>query len=332
MRMPRVKAEGQGFYHCISRIIERRYIFQDEQKEVFCSILRKAEDFCGVQILTYAVLSNHFHVLLQVPEPQEITDKELLRRLRLFYSGEFVKTFATQLSEARDRAGAEEADRLRQPYLRRMHDVSAFMKLVKQRFSIWYNRHQNRLGTLWEDRFKSLLVEGSGGALIRVATYIDLNPVRAGLVKDPKDYRHSGYGEAVAGNQLARKGLCALMGSEQTWDQAASKYRCVLYVQGEVEGAGSRAGFDSETVRTELERDGVLSTATLLRCRVRYFSDGVVLGSRAFVEEIFQRYRVSFGAKRQDGARPMRHGAWEGLCTLRDLRLNVITAPPSVSG
>jgi putative transposase len=331
MRMPRVKAEGQGFYHCISRIIERRYIFQDEQKEVFCSILRKAEDFCGVQILTYAVLSNHFHVLLQVPESQEITDKELLRRLRLFYNGEFVKTFAIQLAEARTRSGAE-ADGLRQPYLRRMHDVSAFMKLVKQRFSIWYNRHQNRLGTLWEDRFKSLLVEGSGGALIRVATYIDLNPVRAGLVKDPKDYRHSGYGEAVAGNQLARKGLCALMGSEQTWDQAASKYRCVLYVQGEVEGAGSRAGFDSETVRTELERDGVLSTATLLRCRVRYFSDGVVLGSRAFVEEIFQRYRVSFGAKRQDGARPMRHGAWEGLCTLRDLRLNVITAPPSVSG
>ncbi len=43
MRMPRVKAEGQGFYHCISRIIERRYIFQDEQKEVFCSILRKAK-------------------------------------------------------------------------------------------------------------------------------------------------------------------------------------------------------------------------------------------------------------------------------------------------
>jgi putative transposase len=122
-----------------------------------------------VQILTYAVLSNHFHVLLEVPEPQEISDQELLRRLRLFYRGEFVKTFAILLAEARNRSGTE-ADGLLQPYLRRMHDVSGFMKLIKQRFSIWYNRQQNRLGTLWADRFKSLLVEGSEGALIRVAT------------------------------------------------------------------------------------------------------------------------------------------------------------------
>ncbi len=44
--------------------------------------------------------------------------------------------------------------------LARMHDLSEFMKTLKQRFSIWYNRnHDNRLGTLWMDRFKSVLVE-----------------------------------------------------------------------------------------------------------------------------------------------------------------------------
>lgn len=52
--------------------------------------------------------------------------------------------------------------------------------------------------TLWAERFKSVLVEGFGNALETVAAYIDLNPVWAGIVEDPKDYRFCGYAEAVA--------------------------------------------------------------------------------------------------------------------------------------
>ena len=58
-----------------------------------------------------------------------------------------------------------------------------------------------------------------------------------------------------------------------------------------------------------------------LRCRVRYFSDGLVLGSQAFVDSIFVRYRSQFGQNRKSGARPLRFGDWQGLCSLRDLRL-----------
>jgi hypothetical protein len=60
---------------------------------------------------------------------------------------------------------------------------------------------------------------------------------------------------------------------------------------------------------------------------VRYFSDGVAIGSRAFVESVFTAYRPCFGPKRRTGARPMRGGAWEGLCALRDLRKDVIRGP-----
>ena len=89
-----------------------------------------------------------------------------------------------------------------------MHDLSEFMKTLKQRFSIWYNRHHGgRLGTLWMDRFKSVLVQGEGNPLQTIAAYIDLNPVRAGLVEDPKDYRWCGYAEAVAGSKKAQRGL-----------------------------------------------------------------------------------------------------------------------------
>jgi hypothetical protein len=72
-----------------------------------------------------------------------------------------------------------------------------------------YNGRHGRTGTLWEDRFKSVLVENSESAKAAVAAYIDLNPVRAKIAADPKDYRWSGYGEACGGGKQARAGLAA---------------------------------------------------------------------------------------------------------------------------
>ena len=71
--------------------------------------------------------------------------------------------------------------------------------------------------------------------------------------------------------------------------------------------------------------DGKLPIQDALRCRVRYFTDGVVLGSSEFVEQVFRKYRDEFGRKRETGARSMRNGEWAGLCTMRDLRVQVIS-------
>ena len=93
-----------------------------------------------------------------------------------------------------------------------MGDVSQFMKLVKQRFSTWFNRSHNRYGTLWAERFKSVLAEPDGRVLGTMVAYIDLNCIRAGLVQDPKDYRFCGYAEAVAGHTAAQQGLKSVFG------------------------------------------------------------------------------------------------------------------------
>ena len=68
----------------------------------------------------------------------------------------------------------------------------AHLKELKQRFSRWHNRRVGRKGPVWEDRHKSVQVEDSETALRTIAAYIDLNPVCAGLVTDPKDYRWGG--------------------------------------------------------------------------------------------------------------------------------------------
>jgi len=111
------------------------------------------------------------------------------------------------------------------------------------------------------------------------------------------------------------------------WNEAARLYRQQLFVRGEQLAEDTKPGFSPDAVQAVLDAGGTLPKGQALRCRVRYFSDGVILGSRSFVDEAFARHRHYFSAKRTTGARPMRHGQWDGLCTLRRLRMSVIQIP-----
>ena len=335
MRRGRVRVgqeEAEGIYHCCSRVVDRRFIFHEAEKEHFVALLRECAAFCEVRVLTYCVMSNHFHLLLQVPRaPDELPPAEVIvDKLRRLSGHQSVGAVVQQL-EGYQRAGDEVGYR---EYLAKFHarmwDLSMFMKLLKQRFSQWYNRRTKRKGTLWEDRFKSVVVEGSGTALLAVASYVDLNPGRAGMVTDPKDYRWSGYGEAVAGRSHAVKGLGRVVGFGGRPQEVLAAYRLALFHTGgaDVETVGEdgrllQGKLRRQAVLRVLARKGRLPLGEYVRCRVRYFCDGVVLGQREFVERLFERYRGWFGPKRRSGARPMRGLAGPELCTWRDLRADV---------
>jgi hypothetical protein len=204
-----------------------------------------------------------------------------------------------------------------------MGDVSAFMKEFKQRFSRWFNRHSNRFGTLWAERFSSTLVEDCSSALQTVASYIDLNPVRAGLVSDPKDYRFCGYSAALTGNPVVRNGLMSFL-SARSWGAAAAQYRLNLFTTAGVAGHSDKQALDKTAIRAELARGGRLSLPEILRLRVRHLTAGVAIGSRDFVNQVFTHHRSHFGPKRFEGARPIRGVPLPHLKTLRDLRVNAI--------
>jgi len=87
MRHARVKAEGVGHYHVVSRIVDRTFRLDDGEKEIFRGMLRRAEAFCGVRVLTYAVMSNHFHLLVEVGERVEVDEAELVRRMTIPTAG-----------------------------------------------------------------------------------------------------------------------------------------------------------------------------------------------------------------------------------------------------
>jgi REP element-mobilizing transposase RayT len=332
MRTARIVEDGAAYYHMMSRVVDRRRVFDDGEKELFRKTMRAVEGFSGAQILTWTALENHFHILLYIPERQPVADGELIRRLLFLYDKTLVGKLAAHLATLRASGQDEAAEVFKKQYTCRMYDLAEFGKTLKQRVSFSYNRRHQRKGTLWEERFKSVLVDGSPGTLMRMAAYIDLNAVRAGLVKDPKDYRFSGYGEAMGGSKQARGGLGVALGDRGEWRAVSGRYRQLLYVSGEtrgvrVDGQPVRPGFDIKTVESVVALKGKLPVNEILRCRVRYFTDGAILGSRAFVEEAFLRHRAHFSTKRDGGAKPMKGGEWGDLFTARQLRVDIMGFP-----
>jgi len=305
MAKNRKKIIGQtAFYHVMSRTVNGEALFGGFEKEVLRKMIWQVADFSGVEVVTYAIMNNHFHILVRVPsEDVEVSDRELVRRYKRLYPK--VTPWQPMSAEALENclkdnfAGASE---IRKRLVNRMHDVSEFMKTLKLRFSLWFNRAKGRFGPLWSDRFKSVLVEGERFALRTVAAYIDLNPVRAGLVRDPKDYRFCGYAQAVAGSKDSKRGLANV-------DRDLAGYRQTLFGFGSSEREEKCSIAREEAVRVLQEEKGSLPLATVLRCRVRYLTDGVVLGSESFVE----RFSHPKTSGRKSKARPMHGADWRGL-------------------
>ncbi len=268
-----------AYFHCVSRVVGRDLVFGTAEKNRFVELMRIYEQFCGLRILSYCVMGNHFHLLVEVPKRPDTSplfddDEALVTHVRGSLGDKLADGLAWELGHFRSQGHLDAVAALKERWLARMWDISAFMKTLKQRFTQWFNGRHKRRGTLWEDRFRSVLVQGEGQALRTMAAYIDLNPVRAGICEDPKDYRWCGYAEAIG-------------------------------------GAG---------------RGGKLARAAL-EWLISLSAHGGVIGTKDFVERVFEATRERFSAGRQSGSRRLRGLELEKkpdrLYNLRDLRRGV---------
>ncbi|MBK1833035.1 chemotaxis protein CheW [Roseibacillus ishigakijimensis] len=327
--------------------MNRDFVLGEMEKAKFSEFMRLYERLYGLRIVSYCLMSNHFHLLVEVPQrpaDEALPDDEgLIAHVEKCLGGKAATNLRWELEHYRAQSNNQAAEELRESWFARMWDISQYMKILKQRFTQWFNRVHQRRGTLWEDRFKSVLVEGKGPALKAMAAYIDLNPVRAGICEDPKDYRWCSYGEAVAGGKKATRARQALIwldsftigmtgearerssiqGQEGpcSLDDSLRRWRCYLFGIPESEArqkeelAHEQSGGKAHLFRARiprqkalevLENGGRLEKADYLRCRVRYFIDGGALGSKAFIEEVFQEAKSHFHSKRKTGARSLR--------------------------
>jgi len=323
MRYKRIIAEGLGIYHCMSRTVNGEAFFKTREKEVLRKMIHQVADFSGVEVLTFCLMNNHFHLLVRVPPAEGVSDQELLRRYRVLYPKPTTyQTASIEVMTKELMADGPDAEAIRARLLARMGDVSAFMKTLKQRFSTWFNKNHDRFGPLWSDRFKSVLVEGKGNVLQTIAAYIDLNPVRAGIVQDPKDYRFCGYAEAVAGLGDAVRGLTFVTSGlyDVSATEALKAYRLMLFGKGSAPTAGTSQIDRAQAVRVLEKEQGHLPTATLLRCRIRYFSEGAVLGSHEFVAAHMDTWQRSTRRKHRPKPCSFQAEASEPLVVMKNVR------------
>lgn len=184
--------------------------------------------------------------MIEIPDQgdlERLSEAEILGHLEGLYEPVVVDGIKQELERAHAAGDEGHVSEILDRYEKRRGKLSEFMKSFKQRITNYMNKRLKRRGTFWEGRYKSVLVEGSELALLTVAAYIDLNPVRAGLVKRPEDYRWCGYAEALSGTRgapLARKGLGQMMaeclsddGLRTDWRRTMKRYRQFLYEEDE---------------------------------------------------------------------------------------------------
>ncbi len=170
---------------------------------------------------------------------------------------------------------------------------------------------KNRKGFFWAERFKSVIVE-NGDTLINCLAYIDLNPVRAGIVKRPEEYRFCSLGYHVqTGNKDRFLSLDFGLAEFGPSEIRSDTLKCPPLSQHELHGAGvkgegerlkyyrkfvyEKGGLDG--LDKEKERDFQLNQVDRFRYRTRYFTDSGIIGTKAFIVRHFQRFKGHFECK-----------------------------------
>ena len=288
MGQNRLKSENISVYHLYTRIVHKRRLLADVQREVWVAALHRAAHFSGVELITYCAMQTHAHILVRVdPTARECDDTQLVSRFEALYGrsrAAWCRLNARELAAVLAEGDSTRAIDLRKRLWQRMGDISEFMRTLKQRYTKWFNHTYDTEGTLWAERFGSVLVEDNSAIVALVAAYIDLNPVRAGLAALPEQYRWCGYAEAMGGNKDLRASLAKCRPGDGGVDEAMAQYRLLMLGRGasRKEGAGQ---VDAASLEHALAEGGELPPHELLRLRLSFMTRGRALGTEAWMSE-----------------------------------------------
>ena len=293
-RIARLLVKGEpAVYHVISRTALDGFVLGDSEKDHLLNLIKRLSTIYFAEVLGFCLMGNHFHLLVRMDPGEEYGDEEIKRRFSLYYGEESKIT----LSEGQI------------PYLRaKWGSLSEYVKEIKQGFSRFYNRRHERRGFFWSDRFKSVIVD-EGETLINCLAYIDLNPVRAGIVEKPEEYRWSSIGYHIQrkneGGFLSLDFGLKEFGVKQERERLRY-YREFLYEKGGIKGIDKERGKGFEL--NEIDR---------FRYRTRYFTDSGIIGSKAFVERLYGKFKTHFSSKHEK--RPKAIQGLEGVYSLKRL-------------
>jgi REP element-mobilizing transposase RayT len=275
-RLARVKAEDCGaFYHLCGRVagVIGEYPLDDKRcRRKIVDFIRLFSKVYCCQVMGFCIMGNHYHLVVQMDAPRSMTRKELRERASLLYKDELLDGWLAA-SWARFEA--------------RIFDVSELMRSLQSKIARWFNFTHNRRGRFWADRFKSVLLEDEK-AMFDCLLYVELNPVRAGIVRRPEEFDGSSlyYRELKDDKWMAP--LTEFVHRQKRSD-AIRDYKSCIYYRGSVAAKYNQAAI-SKRLLAEEEARGFASEGLFAK-RIRHFTDGVVIGSEEYVQEKLNRLR-----------------------------------------
>ena len=213
----------------MSRIAHKVYFLTEEVRNDFIEMIRRAADFCGIELVAWCIMTNHFHLLAYLPEPESIDEEETLRRYGVLKGKSRLKRLVAELSAMRTHENGEADVQKRLEEIQRpMYDVGEFMKIIKQWMTQEYNRRYSHAGTLWEAVYRDVLVKGTPDELGKRAGYIHLNPIRAAITGDFAGYPWSSMAALRRGDDLALAGMRHIYGTDAGQAEILEAHRALM--------------------------------------------------------------------------------------------------------
>jgi len=324
--MPRVARLNyivqDGVYHTMSRIaLDKK--FTDSEKDTLVKIIHHFTKIYFTQVYSYCVMGNHFHLIVQMLDNKDCSSKDFKTRYNRYKKGiEFIPRYNIHKEE--------DIKKLKEKWT----NISELLKDIKLTFTRYYNEKNYRRGFLWGGRFKSVLLQ-KGDALINCMAYVDLNPVRAGLVKIPEQYRWSSlFYHVVKKNRSNWLSLnyanpntdkfCPF-NKPKNYNEKLVFYRKYMYQIGKEKyykidgGEVISASPIPEDAYKQAENNGFQYTyKEQFMHRCRYFSDSLIIGSHDFVKVIHSQYKNKLFDKRKRRFPKMR--GFENIYSMRELK------------
>jgi len=228
-----ISLETTPYYHCIARCVRRSFFFgiDDKGRDLnyrkpwFLQRLKQLGEVFAIDIAAYAVMSNHYHLVLHVDAERAkgwTQDEVAERWLRLYRGPELVRRYVLGevLVEAEKAAVSQIVERWR----KRLYNISWFMSCLNYYIALHANKEDGCTGHFWEGRFISQALVDEA-ALLSCMAYVDLNPVRAGMAEGLEDSDFTSIQERI--RQVRRrpnKELPALMPFSETLKEGVSAF------------------------------------------------------------------------------------------------------------
>ena len=190
-RENQISLDATSFYHCYVRCVRRAFLCGDDhstgqnydhRKQWLVSRIRFLSYVYSIDVCAYAVMSNHYHVVLHVDRDRALawSKEEVCERWMQLYKGHMLVDHWLKESKSIDRATQAAVDDIIESWRERLYDISWFMRGINERIARMANEEENCKGRFWEGRFKSQALLDDV-ALLSCMAYVDLNPIRAGM-------------------------------------------------------------------------------------------------------------------------------------------------------